>query len=365
VADLTNIGQYPPIGHLSDSRMNITILALEGCMPSAVIGIADMIAIANTAIRRRGGDVRLKCRTVSLDGRDVSTVRGQKLAVDGGIGDAAVHDAIIVTGFLVNLETFADRIKKFSKAAAWLRRRHANGSIVSGFCTGVFILAEAGLLNGRRATTTWWLQSELKQCYPRVDLALDAVVTETDNVVCAAGPMSWIDLVLRLIEMAAGAETARICADFAVLDTGHRTQAVYMPQGYLLKRDPWLVEAEMIVRRFNPRQITVRKLAAALGSSERTLHRRIKALAGESPQSFIGRIRIEMARTLLETTARSVKDIANSSGYRDESSFRKAFRKRVSMNPRDYRSKKARPQPTKSAKAAPKARQGMRANSRR
>jgi transcriptional regulator GlxA family with amidase domain len=363
VADLTNIGQYPPIGHLSDSRMNITILALEGCMPSAVIGIADVIAIANTAIRRRGGDVRLKCRTVSLDGRDVSTVRGQKLAVDGGIGDAAVHDAIIVTGFLVNLETFADQIKKFSKAAAWLRRRHANGSIVSGFCTGVFILAEAGLLNGRRATTTWWLQSELKQCYPRVDLALDAVVTETDNVVCAAGPMSWIDLVLRLIEMTAGAETARICADFAVLDTGHRTQAVYMPQGYLLKRDPWLVEAEMIVRRFNPRQITVRKLAAALGSSERTLHRRIKALAGESPQSFIGRIRIEMARTLLETTARSVKDIANSSGYRDESSFRKAFRKRVSMNPRDYRSKKARPQPTKSAKAAPKARQGVRANS--
>jgi transcriptional regulator GlxA family with amidase domain len=320
--------------------MNIAILALEGCMPSAVIGIADVLAIANTAIRRRGDRVRFKCRIVSLDGRDVHTVRGQKIAVDGAIEDTAAHDAIIVPGFLVDLKTIAGRVTKIGKAAGWLRRRHAGGTIIGAFCTGVFVLAEAGLLDGRRATTTWWLQSELKERYPKIDLALDAIVTQTDNIVCAAGPMSWIDLVLRLIEMTAGPDTARVCADFAVLDTGHRTQAAYLPQGYLLKRDPWLVEAEMVVRRSKPEQVTVRNLAAGLRVSERTLHRKVKALAGESPQSFIGRIRIEMARTLLETTKRPVKDIAHAIGYEDESSFRKAFHKLVAMNPRDYRSKK-------------------------
>lgn len=313
-------------------------------MPSAVIGIADVLAIANAALRRRDG-IRFRCRTVSLDGRDVRTVRGQTIRVDGAIADKATHDAVIVPGFLVDLEAVAGRVSATGKAAGWLRRRHAGGTIIGAFCTGVFVLAEAGLLDGRRATTTWWLQSELKERYPRVDLALDAVVTETDNIVCAAGPMSWIDLVLRLIEMMAGPEIARDCADFAVLDTGRRTQAAYLPQGYLLKRDPWLVEAEMIVRRLNPKQVTVRKLAGALRLSERTLHRKIKALAGKSPQSFIGRIRIEMARTLLETTARPVKDIAHASGYRDESSFRKAFRRLVAMNPRDYRSRKTRPRP--------------------
>jgi transcriptional regulator GlxA family with amidase domain len=306
--------------------MNITILALEGCLPSAVIGIADVLAIANMAMRRRGDAIRFRCRIVSLDGRDVEAVRGQKIAVDGAIEDLASHDAIIVPGLLVDLKTVAGRVTKTGKAAGWLRRRHARGTIIGAFCTGVFVLAEAGLLDGRRATTTWWLQSELKERYPRIDLALDAVVTETDNIVCAAGPMSWIDLLLRLIEITAG----------------RRTQAAYLPQGYLLKRDPWLVEAEMLVRRSKPEQVTVRNLAAGLRVSERTLHRKVKALAGESPQSFIGRIRIEMARTLLETTTRPVKDIAHAIGYEDESSFRKAFHKLVAMNPRDYRSKKVR-----------------------
>jgi transcriptional regulator GlxA family with amidase domain len=143
--------------------------------------------------------------------------------------------------------------------------------------------------------------------------------------------------------MVAGAETARACADFAVLDTGRRTQAAYLPQGYLLKRHAWLVDVEMLVRRSGSEAVTVGSLSSALGLSDRSLHRKIRALAGESPRSFIARIRMEMARTLLETTTRSVKEIAHSVGYEDESSFRKAFRKLVAMNPREYRSKKALP----------------------
>jgi transcriptional regulator GlxA family with amidase domain len=94
--------------------------------------------------------------------------------------------------------------------------------LIGAFCSGVFLLAEAGLLDDRRATTTWWLQSELKRRFPKIDLASDAVVTSEDRIVCAAGPMSWVDLLLRLIEMVEGHETARLCADYAVIDTAQR-----------------------------------------------------------------------------------------------------------------------------------------------
>jgi transcriptional regulator GlxA family with amidase domain len=322
-------------------RINVAILALEGCMPSAVMGIGDMLAIANAAIARKSEAIKFKWHIVSAGTRDVAMARGLNVAAESVINASTTYDVVLVPGFLADLAAVTQRLTEIDRVAGWLRRQHGRGAIVGGFCTGVFVLAEAGLLDGRRATTTWWLQSELKQRYPKIDLSLDAVVTESDRVICAAGPISWIDLVLRVVEVAAGAETARACADFAVLDTSPRTQTSYLPQGYLLKRDPWLVKAEMIVRRSSAEPQTVSRLAKAVGLPERTLHRKIKALAGEPPQAFIARIRMEMARTLLETTKRTVKDVAHAVGYEDETSFRKAFRKLLAMSPRDYRARKA------------------------
>jgi transcriptional regulator GlxA family with amidase domain len=327
----------------SPRRINVAILALEGCMPSGVMGIGDMLAIANAAIARKNGAIKFKWHIVSTGTRDVAMARGMNVAAEGAITANTSYDVILVPGFLADLTEVTQRLTEADRVASWLRRQHGRGAVVGGSCTGVFVLAEAGLLDGRRATTTWWLQSELKQRYPRIDLSLDAVVTESDRVICAAGPISWVDLVLRIVDVTAGAETARACADFAVLDTSSRTQTSYLPQGYLLKRDPWLVKAEMIVRRSSSEPIGVSRLAEALGVPERTLHRKIKALAGEPPQAFITRIRMEMARTLLETTTRAVKDVADAVGYEDETTFRKAFRKLLAMSPKDYRARKAIP----------------------
>ncbi len=322
--------------------MKLSILVLEGCMHSAVAGIADLLTLANHVMRLRGAKARFSWQTLSLDGKAVR-MGGHHLSfpVDGAITKRGSCDAIIVPGNLVDHTTMERLTPQYMQAGAWLRRQHAAGRLIGGFCSGVFVLAEAGLLDHRRATTTWWLQSELKRRHPRIDLASDAVVTSADRIVCAAGPMSWVDLLLRLIEMVEGPETAKLCADYAVIDTAQRTQAAFLPLGYLLKQDPLLIKADLLVRRANKAQMTVRRLADALGFSERTLHRRFIELTHEAPQAFIMRRRIEHARTLLETTAQSIKAIAHSSGYEDESSFRKAFRKLAMMSPQAYRARRA------------------------
>jgi transcriptional regulator GlxA family with amidase domain len=221
-----------------------------------------------------------------------------------------------------------------------LRRQHANGRLVGAFCSGVFLLAAAGLLDGRRATVTWWLQSEFRRRHPQVDLAGDAVLTSDSRVVCAAGPMSWVDLLLRIIEMVDGKEVAKTCADYAVIDNVQRTQAIFLPLGYMFRQDELLIKADMLVRRTGKTSMTVRRLAGALGMSERTLHRRFRELTHEPPQAFITRRRIEHARTLLETTSQPIKAVARSTGYEDESSFRKAFRKLTLMSPLAYRARR-------------------------
>lgn len=320
--------------------MKLAILALEGCMHSAVVGIADVLSLANHVMQQSGAKCRFTWQTLSLEGRAVRAGGGQMLAVDGAIGKRGGYDAIIVPGSLVDHVT-AERLQpQYARAGAWLRQQHANGRLIGGFCSGVFLLAGAGLLDNRRATITWWLQSELRRRHPTVDLAADAVITTADRIVCAAGPMSWVDLLLRLIELVEGKDVAKLCADYVVIDTAQRTQSIFMPVGYLLSQDPLLTRADLLVRRTNKSPMTVKRLAGALGLSERTLNRKFQELTHEPPQAFIMRRRVEHARTLLETTAQPIKSIARAAGYEDESSFRKAFRKLTLMSPQAYRARR-------------------------
>ncbi len=321
--------------------MKLAVLLLEGCMESAVIGVADLLGLANFVMRRLGKETRFQFETLSPDGKPVRTSRGTHFTVDAGLSGTKSYDAIIVPGHLSGTEPIRRQGKQFASAAAWLRRQHSGGCVIGAFCSGVFLLAEAGLLDNRRATTTWWLQTYLKENFPAVDLAGDAVVTSDDRIVCAAGPMSWVDLLLRLIEMVDGPEAARTCADYAVVDTADRTQAIYLPLGYLQQRDPLLTKADVLVRRARKRPMTVQRLAVELGLSERTLHRRFMELTDASPQEFILRRRMESARLLLETTTQSIKAVARAVGYEDDSSFRKAFRKLTAITPQQYRVRRA------------------------
>lgn len=320
--------------------MKLAILALEGCMHSAITGIADILSLSNHVMQQSGVKSRFSWQILSLDGEDVRAGGGPMVAVDGAISNRARYDAIIVPGNLVDHVTAQRLQPQYARAGAWLRQQHASGRLIGAFCSGVFLLAGSGLLDHRRATITWWLQAELRQRHPAIELAADAVITVADRIVCAAGPMSWVDLLLRLIELVEGKEVAKLCADYVVIDTAQRTQSIFMPVGYLLSQDPLLTRADLLVRRTGKRPMTVKRLAELLGLSERTLNRKFQELTREPPQAFITRRRVEHARTLLETTTQPVKTIARAAGYEDESSFRKAFRKLTLMSPQAYRARR-------------------------
>ncbi|MGD5673869.1 DJ-1/PfpI family protein, partial [Xanthomonas citri pv. citri] len=146
-------------------------------MHSAIAGIADVLSIANHVMQQTGAGSRFTWQTLSLDGKAVRAGGGQMVAVDGAISKRAGFDAIVVPGNLVDHVT-AERLQpQYARAGAWLRQQHANGRLIGAFCSGVFLLAGAGLLDHRRATITWWLQGELRQRHPTIDLAADAVIT--------------------------------------------------------------------------------------------------------------------------------------------------------------------------------------------
>src|SRR5258708_26393110 len=140
--------------------MKLSILVLEGCMHSAVAGIADLLTLANHVMRLRGAKARFSWQTLSLDGKAVR-MGGHHLSfpVDGAITKRGSCDAIIVPGNLVDHTTMERLTPQYMQAGAWLRRPHAAGGFIGGFFSGVFVLPGTGLLVYPRASTPWGLPS--------------------------------------------------------------------------------------------------------------------------------------------------------------------------------------------------------------
>lgn len=345
--------------------MNIAILAFDGCLSSSVLGLADLlwmaslsdqrrseqanapknapghaqsaVAIKPTAHAARSPDAPLfNTFVVSLDGNPLLDGRGRNLPVDSGLQDLPALDAVLLPGLVPDANGMTAYSRVIERAGPWLRKQHAHGVMLGASCAGVFVLGEAGLLNGRRCTTTWWLHEELMQRYPKSRAVWASGLVDDGRIVSVGGPMSWVDLALYTIGRLLGPEVALETANFAVVDNTPLTQAVYAPKRFIEQATPFLLDAEQAVRAAGV-GFTAVKLAKSLAVSQRTLHRRLQASASETPKTFITRIRLESAKTLLASPASSIKRVALQCGYEDEGSFRRAFSRFTGMTPAGYR----------------------------
>jgi transcriptional regulator GlxA family with amidase domain len=317
--------------------MKVVVLGYRDCIGSAVLGPYDMLTMSLRLFAKPGKPLPFEVVTASLDGGSLEDGNRMRLEVETGLASVKSCRAIIVPGYICDGTNRLDISAEISAIAAWLRHQHAFGAIVCASCNGVFILGEAGLLDGRRCTTTWWRHDDLKASYPRAQVVWGASQIEDDRIVTAGGPLSWIDLSLYVIRALCGSDAAKKAADFTVVHTTSTPQALCIPPGHLAASNQFLLEAEWAVRQAGDAPLTARQLAAALNSSERTLRRRLNEITGETPKGFVGRVRFETARTLLETTTHSVKELAQSSGYASPTAFRRAFQRYSGMTPEAYR----------------------------
>ncbi len=318
--------------------IKIVVAGVSGCLGSAFIGVVDALSLAREAIARATGEEPpFSMITASASGSGIVDGFGRSFSVETSFEEITSCDAILTPGFQPDEAGQPPLLDHLAGVAAWMRRQHARGAMVCGAGTGAFLLGEAGLLDGRRCTTSWRNLDELKRRYPRADAARGAVLIDDRRVVTAGAPLAWMDLALHCVRTLCGDAAARIAAELTALDGASRDHGAYQASGYLSGLDPFLVEAERAVRLAADAPLSTLDLARALSTSERTLHRRLKQASGESPKTFIDRVRVETAQTLLETSSKSVKETAASAGFVDEASFRRAFRRFKGVAPGAYR----------------------------
>jgi transcriptional regulator GlxA family with amidase domain len=316
------------------------MLALEGSILSSLTGPMDILRVAQKLAEVRDPGTPLRLETVLIGARGQASVTGS-----GGLQLGPVQspdqplDLLLVPGFIhANGEDMLERIAGYGPEIALLRRMNLRGVPLVASCCGTFLLAEAGLLDGRRATSSWWLDAVFRKRYPQVALDVEKMVVEDDGVTTTGASTAVLGYVLQLISRRVDPALAQHTARIMLIDPDRQSQAPYISLALTERpRHSMSEKAEHFLLRELHREISIAELAQHCDTSERSLLRHFRQHYGSSPLAHIQHLRVERAKALLETTLLSFDEIVERCGYNDASSFRKLFKRATSLTPTDYR----------------------------
>lgn len=229
-------------------------------------------------------------------------------------------------------------------AAAWVTRMHADGAAIASVCGGVFLLAECGLLDGRRITTHWKFAAELRQRFPDLRIESNRLVIDEGDIVTAGGVLAWVDLGLTLVERLLGRTVMISTARFMLVDPPGREQRFYDEFAPPLHHgDKAVLSVQHWLQAAASANSTVEALAQRAGLGARTFLRRFVKATGMKPSEYQQRLRIARSRELLEFTRDTVDQVALAAGYEDPSGFRRTFKRVIGLSPAEYRRRYQRP----------------------
>ncbi|MBC2691430.1 MULTISPECIES: transcriptional regulator FtrA [Pseudomonas] len=271
-------------------------------------------------------------RIVAVDQGPMRATGGIQVLADGGMELLETARTIIIPGW----RSRSDPVPATLLAA--LRRAHGRGARLVSICSGVFVLAASGLLDGLRATTHWRYTDELSARYPNILVDPDVLYVDAGQLLTSAGSAAGIDACLHLVARDFGTQVANSVARRLVMSpqrTGGQAQFIPAPVSRTPRSDLSRVMQWARERLHEP--LEVRDLASQAAMSERTFLRRFSEATGASPKSWLQQQRLARARELLESSRHTTEQIAQQCGYRSVESFRVAFRTVVGLAPSVYR----------------------------
>jgi transcriptional regulator GlxA family with amidase domain len=316
--------------------MRIYVLALDGVFDLGLSAILDGFQTANELIEMTGFAVpKFEVKIVAVR-KTVRTAHGLRVPLKpAGRGKP---DYVIVPAIACKtLDTLKAALARpdVRDAAKAFRKWAKGGATLTAACAGTFVLAESGLLNLQRATTTWWLAPVFRERYPQVLLDESNMVVKSGKVVTAGAALGHMDLVLWLIR-SVSPELAALTARYLIVDS-RPSQTAYALTDHLVHSDPVVHLFERWARARLARGFSLDSAAKAVGTSKRTLTRRLQSVLGKSPMSYFQSLRVERAVHLLKTTKANVEEVAAKVGYKDGGTLRLLLRRRLNLGLNEIR----------------------------
>ncbi len=222
----------------------------------------------------------------------------------------------------------------------WVTRQYKNGAEVASVCTGAFMLASSGLLDGKTCSTHWAVADNFRAMFPEVNLQTDKLITDEHGIYTNGGAYSFLNLILYLVEKYYDRQTAIFCSKVFQIEMDRSSQSAFtIFKGQKLHGDDMVKEAQAYIESKLGEKISVEDLSARFAIGRRSFDRRFIKATGNTPLEYSQRVKIEAAKRAFETTRKTINEVMYEVGYSDVKAFREVFRKITGMSPLEYRGK--------------------------
>lgn len=323
--------------------LRVTLLATPDTQVSPLSGLYEtlnsfgLLAAFERDIPARPFEVEI----VGPTREDALGASGLPLGVQRAYHEVEQSDIVIIPLMMMTDGEWQDG--RYPGVTDWLRDRHDQGAMLCSACTGVLLLAETGLLDGREATVHWAFAPVFRRCFPKVRLRPEEVLVvagDSNEFVMAGGVMSWHDLALYLIARYVGPTAAHAMARMLMLEWHGEGQSPYVSFSPRLDHDDALVrELQQWLQEHFTTPNTIEELMVRSPLSQRSLERRFRRAVKCSPLQYVQDLRIAEARRRLERSNTPVEQIAFEVGYENAAFFRRVFKRSTRMTPGAYRRK--------------------------
>lgn len=317
---------------------HITILVPEGQNNlSSIVGTYKILTRANACWKENG---KRSLYTIELAGLskkvsfhdDLFTVQPHK-----HISAITQTSLIIIPSLNHNYEKAVNANRSLID---WIEQQYKNGAEIASICTGAFLLASSGLLNGKTCSTHWAFADTFRTMFPAVNLQADRLITDENGIYTNGGAWSFLNLVLYLVEKYFDRQTAIFCSKVFQIEMDRQSQSAFIIfKGQKLHGDETIKEAQAYIENNLQEKISMEALSSKLALGRRNFDRRFIKATGNTPVEYTQRVKMEAAKKALETSRKSINEIMYEVGYSDVKAFREVFRKITGMSPLDYRNR--------------------------
>lgn len=316
--------------------MLIYILVLDGAFDIGLAALTDVIGTAKELIHYNDESIQLDVRLVGVR-KTVRTAQGLTVPTVSA-RDLPAPDFVLIPALGTKMPgplVEAMQRKDIADAQTLLRRWSLAGAMLGAACTGTFVLAQSGLLDGQTATTSWWLSGLFRQRYPQVRLDESKMLVNSGRFTTAGAALAHLDLGLGVVR-SVSPSLAALAARYLLIES-RASQTEFLIPDHVAHSDPIVERFEQWARARLDQGFSMTDAARSIGSSERTLGRRLQLALGKSPLAYFQDLRVERAVHLLQTSEASVDQIAAQVGYSDGTTLRNLLRLRLGRGVRELR----------------------------
>ena len=323
-------------------KYKISIIAMHHCNAGELMGLVDIFRSANVILKHVSSceDDLFKVRIVSIDGRPVKCSNSYTISVDGDLNLIKDDDVVVCLSFsMASADEFIRALERWKPLSLWLKDNAQSFDLIVGTGGGVFLLAEAGLLDDKVASTAWWFDQVFKQRYPAIKVDEKSIYVEQGNILCAGTNNSWQIASLAVIEKYAGRDFAKTISRYMMIDYERRSLAPDLFVSQVQTENRVVNTADVWIQKNLSKDIRIEDIADYVCVSPRTLARHFQLALGESPLSYVQNARMEKCKLLLRISDMTFSEIVYRCGYKDTSSLRRLFKKHNLDTPSAYRRK--------------------------